>query len=466
MSRSRTKTARRERTKRRRRLAAANGILIAGIAAVVLWNVLGDSSAGEPGRTEAEQSAGTNDGERGNASEPPGADVGTADPVAEEGAEQGAPPTSEPSEGDSTHPSEGTEPSGESDDGSSTDPSAETSSDGAAGDAAGGTVSMAFVGDVLLGEYVGTLLNRHGFDYPYEHVSELLGRADVAAANLETAVTSMSGEKPGIKSFEFRSDPDALPAFREAGFDLVSLANNHSLDFGAEGLRDTMRHLKESELAFVGAGENAEEAYAPAFLEKNGLRIAVLGVTRVIPFTEWKAGANSLGLADAYGHKRSVREIEAAKKEADVVVVLVHWGEEKQLEPEPVEQVELGRRFVDAGADLVIGSHPHVLQGIERYKDRWIAYSLGNFIFTKSKEPLTYDSGILEASCRKGGECELRLTPFAVDTPQPTPMAPERAAAVLERVSGLSVGATIAPDGRVIPSEDAGTNGRKGGGEA
>lgn len=425
--RSRTVTARLARARRRRRLVAANLVLAAGIAAVALWStwLAGErSGANDAGRTASETTAPS-----GIVSTDGGASSGTAEDggAAEPLPSPGEAPSAAPSGGDVVPAPGEDEPTEE-------------------------TVSFAFVGDVLLGEYVGTLLKRHGFDYPYEHVRETLQQADFAVANLETAVTSISGEKPGLKTYEFRSDPEAMPAFREAGFDLVSLANNHTLDFGPEGLRDTMRHLDANEIAHVGAGESAAEAFAPVYLEKNGLRIAVLGFSRVIPDGSWKAGKQSLGLADAYDYRLPVGEIEAAKAEADLVVVLVHWGEERSQEPDPLKQVDLGRRFVDAGADLVIGSHPHVLQGIERYKDRWIAYSLGNFIFTKSREPLTYDSGILEAACTKSGDCELRLTPYAVDTPQPTPMNPERAAAVLKRVSDLSVGATIDADGRVVPT--------------
>ena len=319
--------------------------------------------------------------------------------------------------------------------------------------AGGGRVTLAFVGDVLLGESVGEALARNGFDYPYAHVKERLQAADFAAANLETAVTARELEKPGAKTYEFRSDPDALPAFKEAGFDLVNLANNHTLDFGEVGLLDTMKHLDESELLHVGAGETADDAFAPAYIEKNGLRIAILGFTRVIPDGAWRAGTKKPGLADSYNYTRPVEEIEKASKEADLVVVLTHWGDERVQEPHPQEQVELGRRFIDAGADLIVGSHPHVLQGFERYGDGWIAYSLGNFIFTKSKDPLTYEAAILEAECGAGGDCSLKLTPYWADTPQPQPMPPERTKALLERLDKLSVGASVDVEGNVSADE-------------
>jgi poly-gamma-glutamate capsule biosynthesis protein CapA/YwtB (metallophosphatase superfamily) len=424
MSRSRTVVARRQRAKRRRRLIVANVVLLAAICGVAVWNGFASPSELETGQASSASRPGQEQGQQEDGLEPaPG-----------ESSEGSAAGTS----GGGSEGSAGTSVGGNG---------SERFNAGTVPDAMGSKpeserVSFAFVGDVLLGEYVGTLLNRHGFDYPYAQVSGILREADVAAANLETAVTS-GGEKPELKTYEFRSDPDALPAFREAGFDLVNLANNHTMDFGPEGLRDTMKHLKESDIAYVGAGETADEAYAPVYIEKNGVRIAVLGFSRVIPDGSWKAGENKLGLADTYDYTRPVQAIEAAKAQADIVVVLVHWGDEKAEAPLADKQVDLGRRYIDAGADLVIGSHPHVLQGFEYYKNRWIAYSLGNFIFTKSKDPLTYDSGILQAECGKNGECRLQLMPIRADTPQPQPMDPEKGALLLARLSERSYGASI-----------------------
>lgn len=399
MTRSRTEAARERRLRRRKKLMAANAVLLAAIAAVVVWNIYA-SALQRDNAASVETVQGTGRDRPGASAAP----EHESDPVPQTPAEPRR-------------------------------------------------VNLAFVGDILLGEYVGTLLKRDGYHYPYEHVREQLQAADIAAANLETAVTDIK-EKPEQKTYEFRSEPQALPALKEAGFDLVSLANNHVLDFGTEGLFDTIKHLEEQQLLYVGAGKDADEAYKPVIVERNGIRVAYVSFSRVVPFVEWKAGRGQAGVAETYDHRRPVETIRAAKQEADVVVVLVHWGEERMLTPEPDEQVELGHRFIDAGADLVIGSHPHVLQGFERYKDRWIAYSLGNFIFTKSLDPLTYDSGILEASCEKGGDCELQLTPYRVDTPQPRPMEPEERTAVWKRLSELSVNAIIEEDGRIAPASD------------
>ncbi|WP_199622224.1 CapA family protein [Paenibacillus alkalitolerans] len=417
MNRSRLETMRDRRGKRRRRLLAINLCLLAAVGAVLVWNAAMSGIAGERGA--------------------------------------GTPPENRQAENDGTNAATGPDDDGQ---GGETKEKQETgeSEEGAAdsGKATGqdGQVRLAFVGDVLLGEYVGKLMSRHGYDYPYQHVRALLQDADVTAANLETAVTAAQ-EKPGLKTYEFSSAPESLPAFADAGFDLVSLANNHSMDFGPQGLRDTMSNLTANELKYVGAGENVDEANAPVFIEKNGLTVAYLGFSRVIPTEKWKARKDRIGLAETYDYTRPVDEIKKARERADVVVVMVHWGEERKLEAHPKKQTELGRRFVDAGADLVIGSHPHVLQGIEHYKNKWIVYSLGNFIFTKSTDTLTYDSGILYADCGKSGDCGLRLLPVRADTPQPVPMEADKAVKVFDRVSSLSVGASLNEEGYVTKDE-------------
>jgi len=433
---SRTETMRRRRRSgRRRKLFALNAGLLIAIGAVIAWNVW---AAGPDGAPAGERPMQEGAAKPGAAPAPDGEGAEAAPPTAEEPAPEGAEDGAQ---------QEGAElpAAGGAGNGDGTGDGGDGANDGGNS----GRVKLAFVGDVLLGEYVGTLMERNGFDYPYVHVGDQLRSADIAAANLETAVTALAGEKPGLKTYEFRSDPDALPAFREAGFDLVNLANNHTLDFGADGLRDTMKHLEASELLHVGAGETADEAYAPVYIEKNGLRVAIFGFTRVIPDTSWKVGAKKLGLADTYNYTRPVQEIEKAAAEADVVIVLTHWGDEGTQEPHPQEQVELGRRFIDAGADLVVGSHPHVLQGFEKYGGGWIAYSLGNFIFTKSKNPLTYEAAVLEAECGEDGDCSLKLTPYYADTPQPQPMAPERTRELMARLDELSVGASVDAEGNI-----------------
>ena len=314
------------------------------------------------------------------------------------------------------------------------------------------TVTIALVGDLLPAGRVAEAMRREGADYPFRKAKPVLESADLAVGNLETPFTSR-GVPAENKQYVFKAAPEHAAALREAGFDALSLANNHILDQGLEGLEDTIAHLKEAGLAFMGAGQNEKEAYAPAMLERNGITVALIGLSRVVPEVSWKAGPRNPGVAEAYDTTRAIAAIREADEKADVVVVYMHWGVERNDQPEPYQR-EMGRAFIDAGADLVVGCHPHVLQGFEPYKGRWIAYSLGNFVFTTTGLSKTQETGVLVAECEKSGACALRFHPMFADKFQPAPMEPEAARKLLERIESVSFGAVIGPDGTITASED------------
>lgn len=239
-------------------------------------------------------------------------------------------------------------------------------------------VEIAATGDVNLGARVGGLIRLHGPVYPWEHVRDLLRRADVAVVNLECAISDRGS--PLDKEYTFRGDPASVPAMAEAGVDVANLGNNHAADFGRQALVDTVEHLRASGIVAVGAGRDGKEAYAPAFVERGGLRIAFVGATRVLPY-HFAAGPDLPGVASAYEEARLIEAVREADASADLTVVSIHWGVERATKPNDV-QVRLGRALVDAGADVVLGHHPHVLQPVVRYRGAVIAYSLGNFVFS------------------------------------------------------------------------------------
>ncbi|MCC2684754.1 MAG: CapA family protein [Paenibacillaceae bacterium] len=310
-------------------------------------------------------------------------------------------------------------------------------------------VRLSFVGDVLLASTVETVMKRNGFDYPYREVLPLLQQPDMTIANFESPVTTRG--TPQQKDYVYRTSPNALPPFKEAGFDLVTLANNHTLDYGEPGLLDTMSNLDKAGILRVGAGHNADEAFKPVIVNKNGIKIAFLGFSRVVPDNSWKAGSKTPGLADTYAEKRPLDEIRKAKAQADLVVVMVHWGIERNDKPEAY-QTTLGHHYIDAGADLVIGSHPHVLQGLESYKGKWIAYSLGNFIFTTNNVSQTLETVVLDAACSKQGQCDLRVHPIFTEYAKPIPMDEEKGKKLLERLTSISFHSTVQMDGSVKPA--------------
>ncbi|TBL81405.1 CapA family protein [Paenibacillus thalictri] len=313
-----------------------------------------------------------------------------------------------------------------------------------------GVVKLAFTGDVMWASKVEDLLKQNGYDYPYQEVKSYLESPDVTVANLETPVTTRG--KAQTKDYIYRSSPQAMPAFAEAGFDVVNLANNHILDYGKDGLLDTIDQLKAANIQYVGAGKDIKEAYRPVIMEKNGLKIAFLGFSRVAEDKSWYATNTTPGVAQTYTTDLALEAIRNAKETADLVIVLAHWGVERQDKPAK-EQTNLAHLYIDNGADLVVASHPHVLQSFEQYNGKWIAYSLGNFIFTTNNTSSTWETVIMNATCNKTKSCGIQLIPIFSKWAQPVKMTEEDGAKLFNRLSGISINAKIDTEGKLIPVE-------------
>ncbi|WP_245585972.1 CapA family protein [Paenibacillus pinihumi] len=308
-------------------------------------------------------------------------------------------------------------------------------------------VLLAFVGDILLAGSVQKQLDEQGYDYPYAKSLSYLADADLTAGNLESPFTTR-GTPAEDKKFVFNGKPESLPALKDAGFNVVTLANNHTLDMGVEGLLDTMKHLDKAGIPHVGAGNNDTEAFTPVILEAKGIKVAYIGISRVVPFVEWKAEKYRAGVAESYDTTRAKAAIEKAKKEADLVVVMVHWGIERADLPENYQR-SFAREYIDAGADLVIGSHPHVLQGFEQYKGKWIAYSMGNFIFNMTSTEKAAETGVLDAKCSRSGDCQMRFHPMKAVASQPALLEGEAAQTLLKRIEAISFGVKIDSEGKL-----------------
>ncbi|MGW7160570.1 CapA family protein [Paenibacillus taichungensis] len=299
-------------------------------------------------------------------------------------------------------------------------------------------VTINFVGDIQFSGKVAELLDKNGYDYPFAKLGNLFKEDDLTIGNLETPVT-LGGTGAANKTYVYKSSPKALEAMASAGFDAVNLANNHILDQGVEGLVDTLTYLEQYGIAHTGAGMNRDEAYAPAYLERKGMKIALLGFSRVVPETSWKAEGNRAGVAETYDSTGAVKAIQEAHQKADLVIVVAHWGEERVSTPNN-DQTRLAHEFVDAGADLVIGGHPHVLQGVEYYKGKWIAYSTGNFIFSKSTTEETWKTAVFQASCSKDAKCSMKVIPYEAGLGQAIPMVDQANKLLLEQMTQLSPG--------------------------
>jgi hypothetical protein len=239
-------------------------------------------------------------------------------------------------------------------------------------------VTLRSVGDVNLGDGVATRLSSHGVDYPWRKVGAFLRAADIAFGNLECCISRRG--TPQAKTYTFRGSPAALVAAgKKGGLDVVSLANNHARDFGVGAFKDTLKYLDRYRISHVGGGLDLARAHQPAILERDGLKVAFLAYS-TIEDDRWGATKKVPGVASAFPVSRMRRDIAAARKGADLVVVSFHWGIELAPSPER-EQISLGRAAIDAGAKIVLGHHPHRLQPMARYHGGLIVYSLGNFVF-------------------------------------------------------------------------------------
>lgn len=244
-----------------------------------------------------------------------------------------------------------------------------------------GTVHLLFAGDVLLSDHVLNAYNKAGdiSGVLDEGLRREISRGDIFMVNQEFPFSSRGSAAPD-KEYTFRVPPEKVSILGEMGIDIVTLANNHALDYGTDALIDSLDALDGEGIYHVGAGRNLDEAKALVTMETKGKTLGFLGASRVIPVGSWNAAAHKPGMLTTYDPSALVAEIKKARESCDFVVVYVHWGIERDERPQDYQRT-LGQQYIDAGADLVVGSHPHVLQGVEYYKGKPIVYSMGNFVF-------------------------------------------------------------------------------------
>jgi poly-gamma-glutamate capsule biosynthesis protein CapA/YwtB (metallophosphatase superfamily) len=297
------------------------------------------------------------------------------------------------------------------------------------------TVRITFAGDAMMDWSVKSTIAKKGPDYPFLHVKKELSSSDLGIVNLETAVTTSATKHPN-KQYNFKSDPASLSGLKNAGFQLVSLANNHTLDYQVGGLRDTLSYLKKYKLDYMGGGINSTEAYAAKSYKIKEKTIKILAFSRVLPEYSWVATSSKPGLANGYDLSLINRSIKKEKQSADYVFVYIHWGVETNRKPEAFQR-QWAKAMIDSGADGVIGSHPHVLQGFEVYKNKPIAYSLGNFLFPDYVKGDKAQTALLHLDI-KNKEIEMSVTPYKIYKDQILPLTNEQKQDVwgeLEKIS-------------------------------
>jgi poly-gamma-glutamate synthesis protein (capsule biosynthesis protein) len=273
--------------------------------------------------------------------------------------------------------------------------------------------SIVAVGDIMLGGKGRSRFEREGYDFPFADTRELLQSADITIGNLETSLT-VAGEPFKDKKYLFRNEPlKVAAALKRAGFDIVSLANNHSMDYGEAGLSDTFDALSSAGVRYHGAGKTITDARKAQVINlKNGLTMAFLAYSNTFPEEFWATKSKA---GTAFGYEQYVREDvgKLVEKNIDIIVVSFHWGRERQTELRSYQPL-LAYIAIDAGADLVIGHHPHILQAVERYKKGLILYSLGNYAFSTFSSNVSF-SVIAKVEFVDGEFAALEMTPININ---------------------------------------------------
>lgn len=280
-------------------------------------------------------------------------------------------------------------------------------------------VSIAFVGDILLADTPGKVI-KSGRD-PFARTASILDAADIRVGNLECVVATGGTAVPD-KPFTFRAHPRTLPVLKRH-FDALALANNHSGDFGPVAFREMLDRLDQQGIAYFGGGRTLAAAHRPLIIERKGLRIALLSYNEFFP-RSFEADADKPGIA--WSEDEQVRlDIVTARSthRADLVIPVMHWGwEHEPLASE--RQRQLARVMIDAGADAVVGGHPHVTQDVEQYRGKPIIYSLGNFLFDGFSDADNNTGWILRLELDRRGARAWRTFPVSIDhegTPRPAP---------------------------------------------
>lgn len=311
----------------------------------------------------------------------------------------------------------------------------------------GEITTIVFAGDVLIAAAMEQYFDTEGVGriVSEELLTEMLN-ADICMVNNEFQFSNR-GTPMEDKQFTFQTDPKYVQILLDMGVDIVSLANNHSLDFGAEALQDTFATLDEAWILYAGAGDTKERAEQLQVIEVNGQKIGFLAATRVIPVSEWNIEYGQPGLFAAYDDTRLTECIREAKKECDFLTVYVHWGIEREAYPQEYQR-DIAKNCFAAGADLVIGAHPHVLQGIEFIEGKPVFYSLGNYVFSQE----IAKTALVKVEIQPDGEVSYRLIPAYAEGGKTQLFKGEEAEELFQYMNEISTGTIVDEQGNVYES--------------
>ena len=308
--------------------------------------------------------------------------------------------------------------------------------------------TIGFVGDVSLADdwYIIPKYEERGkgvYGILSEAVVDIMKNVDVMVANNEFTISNRGSKMPN-KYYTFRAKPERLSIYEEMGVDLVTLANNHIYDYGKDAFLDALTHLEEYNLPYIGAGRNLSEASKAYYFVVNGYKIGFVNATRAEKYILTPgAGDNSPGVFRCYNPTNFINTISEVKKNSDYVIALVHWGREDSTVLEDV-QLETSKLYIDAGADVIVGSHAHILQGIDFYKGKAIIYNLGDFIFNHE----TKDTAIFQLKVNDDGSLEYYFIPCRQDDKYTYLLEDNEKIRVLNNIRNLSTNTIIEDSGK------------------
>ena len=278
-------------------------------------------------------------------------------------------------------------------------------------------------GDIIFSKVVSQIIQARGISYLFEPVAPLLRGADWAVLNMEGCISTRGA--PLNKEYTFRAPPELAEQLRLAGVSMVSLGNNHSVDYGRVALMDTVEHLWRAGVWWAGAGANRAEAAQPVYVDFGGARIAIVCFTAVVP-RHFPAGEKTPGVAIL---NDVLPLLPDARQNADVLIAVPHWGDEGKTQPN-AKQKRIARVLADAGVDLIVGHHPHVVQGYRRVGKAHVFYSVGNFIHTP-RSTLSRQGALIAAEITAQGVQKLDIIPIWLEGGRPIPRTEQ-----VSRISG------------------------------
>lgn len=311
-------------------------------------------------------------------------------------------------------------------------------------------ITLSFIGDVSLADdwYIMPKYDERGkkvYGILSREIVDIMNNSDIMVANNEFTISNRGAKLPN-KYYTFRASPDRLSIYEEMGVNLVTLANNHIYDYGEAAFYDALDSLEEYNIPYVGAGRNIEEAKEPFYYIVNGYKIGFVNATRAEKYILTpEATDKSGGVLRCYDPTAFLGVIEETKKQSDFVIALVHWGKEDSSELEKV-QLETAPKYIDAGADVIVGTHAHTLQGIDFYNNKAIVYNIGDFIFNHE----TKDTGIFQIKIDNNGNLKYYFIPCKQKDKYTYLLTDNEQIRVLNKMRNLSPNITINDDGEII----------------